>query len=305
VASVVIRNGTLREKDVVVADQTFGRVKALIDGAGQRCAEATPGAAVELLGLQEVPAVGSQLEVIPKINEAKRLAERRKSEAATPRQSRAQLSVEDLFKEAQAEEKLRLLLKAGSTGALEAVRREIEALQVGDIETEILLTGVGAMSESDILLASSVSGPCLVVGFGVKADTKATQLADRNGVIVMTYEIIYDLIEQIEGTLKRMLAPEFREVSLGSAEVRDTFKIPVGVVAGCYVSEGRVQRSAKARLLRGSDELFVGDIASLRRFEDDVREVQSGRECGIRLADFDDVQIGDRLEFFVLEEVPA
>ncbi|UCF10487.1 MAG: translation initiation factor IF-2 [Candidatus Bipolaricaulota bacterium] len=305
VASVVVRNGTLREKDIIVADQTYGRVKALIDGSGTRCAEATPGTAVEVLGLQEVPAVGSTLEVLSKINEAKRLAERRRSEAESPRRSRAQLSVEDLFKEAQEEEKLRLILKAGSTGALEAVRREIEALQVGEIEKEILLTGVGAVSESDILLASSVSGPCLVVGFGVKADGKATQLADRNGVIVMTYEIIYDLIEQIEGTLKRMLAPEFREVSLGTAEVRDIFKIPVGVVAGCYIAEGRVQRSAKARLLRDGEELFVGEIASLRRFEDDVREVQSGRECGIRLAEFDDVQIGDRLEFFLLEEVPA
>jgi len=306
VASVVVRNGTLRAKDVIVAEQAWGRVKALIDERGRRLEAAGPGASVEVLGLQEVPAVGAQIEVVSKIGEAKRIAERRREESRVPRRSRAQLSVEDLFREAEEQEKLRLILKAGSTGALEAVRRELDALEVGNIQKEYLHSGVGSISESDVLLASSVSGPCLIVGFGVSADSKTAKLAEREGIIVLSYEIIYDLVEEIEGTLKRMVAPEFRETQVGIAEVRNVFKLPVGVVAGCYITEGRALRSAKARVLRGDgEEIFAGDVASLRRFEDDVREVASGRECGVRLAGFDEIEVGDRLQFFTLEEVRA
>jgi len=305
VASVVIKNGTLREKDVLIAGPTYGRVKAMIDENGERTAEASPGMAVEVLGLDDVPPVGAVLEVVSKINEARRIADQRRTQGETLRPSRAHLTVEELFQEAEEAEKLLLILKAGSTGALEAARREIDALEVGGIETEYLHSGVGAVSESDVLLASTVSGPCLVVGFGVRTDPKGQRLADHEGILVMTYDIIYELVEQIEGSLKRMLGPEFREVAAGSAEVREVFRLPVGVVAGCYVHEGRAQRSAKVRVVRGDDEVVVADIASLRRFEDDAREVQAGRECGVRLAGFDDVQVGDRLEFFVLEEVRA
>jgi translation initiation factor IF-2 len=305
VASVVVKNGTLRAKDVLVAGSTYGRIKALIDENGDRCPEATPGMAVEVLGLNDVPPVGTQLQVVDKINDARRIAEAYRARTEAPRPSRAQLSVEELFEAAQEEEKLRLILKADSTGALEAARREIDGLDIGGIQIEFLHSSVGSVSESDVLLASTVSGPCLVVGFGVRIETKAQQLADREGVVLMSFDIIYELVEQIEGTLKRMLGPEYREVAMGTAEVREVFRLPVGVVAGCYVSDGRAQRSAKVRVVRGGDEVTVAEIASLRRFEDDVREVQSGRECGVRLAEFDDVEVGDRLEFFVLEEVRA
>lgn len=303
VATAVIKDGTLCEKDCIVAGCTYGRVKALIDENGKRVREAGPGKAVEVLGLQEVPPVGTTIEVKKNQNEAKRCAEKRRVEEATPRLSRARMSVEDLFREAMEEEKLQLILKAASTGALEAVRREIEAIAVENVKLEFLHAGVGTISESDVLLASSVPGNCLVVGFGVKADTKATKLAECEGVILLTYEIIYDLVDEIEQALKRMLAPEYEEVRLGELEVRDLFKIPNGVVAGCYVSEGKVTRNGKVHVLRRDEEIFTGEIASLRRFANDVHEVQAGRECGIHIKDFDDVQVGDLLVIFTLEEV--
>jgi translation initiation factor IF-2 len=179
----------------------------------------------------------------------------------------------------------------------------VEGLAIEGAELEILSTGVGAISESDVLLASTISEESLAVGFGVTADSKAMKAAERAGVMVLSYDIIYDLVRDIEQAMKRRLAPEFREVQIGRAEVRNLFKVPTGVVAGCYVADGRVSRRARIRVMRQDSEVFTGDIASLRRFEDDVREVASGRECGIRIAGFDDVQIGDQLIVFELEEV--
>jgi translation initiation factor IF-2 len=303
VATAVIRDGTLREKDCIVAGSTYGRVKALFDENGKRVPEAGPGKAVEILGLEEVPSVGSPVEQKKDANEAKSCAEGRREAQAAPRRVRAPLNVEDLFRKAIEEEKLNVILKASSTGALEAVRREIEAIRVESVKLEILHAGVGTISESDVLLASTVSGTRLVVGFGVKADAKAEKLADSEGIIILTYDIIYDLIDELSRALKRMVAPEYAEVKIGEAEVRQTFKIPHGIVAGCYVTEGKVTRSAKVRVLRGKEEVFTGEISSLRRFEEDAREVQTDRECGIRIKDFDQVEVGDRLVFFTLEEV--
>ena len=304
VATAVVRDGTLHERDFIVAGTTYGRVKALIDETGQRVREAKPGKAVEILGLEEVPPVGTKIEVKKNLNEAKRTAEKRRAQKTTPRKSRARMSVEELFREAAEEEKLQLIVKAASTGALEAVRREIEGLSGDDeVKIEFIHTGVGAVSESDVLLAASVTGNCLIVGFGVKPDSKAVRLAEREGVIILTYEIIYDLIDEIERAIKRMLGPQYEEVKLGEAEVRNVFKVPAGIVAGCYVTDGKVVRGGKVRVMRGKSEIYTGEIASLRRFEDDVREVQAGRECGIRIKDFDDVKEGDRLIVFTLQEV--
>jgi translation initiation factor IF-2 len=212
-------------------------------------------------------------------------------------------SFDDFLAQAEETAKLRLVLKANSTGALEAARREIEGLDVGDVELEILHAGIGVISESDILLASPVAAECMIVGFGVKTDSKAAKVADRENVAVFTYEVIYDLVEEVESALRRRLAPEFTETRIGLVEVRDLFKIPSGVVAGCYVADGRVTRRAHVRVMRNGEEVHVGEIASLRRFEDDVREVQSGRECGLRIEGFDEVEVGDRLEIFEMEEV--
>jgi translation initiation factor IF-2 len=302
VASVVVRDGTLREKDWVVAGSAHGRIKALLDESGNRIDEASPGMAAEVLGFGDVPEVGSAVEVVKDQSAARKAVQGRQQEEKRQVVERPK-SFDDFFAQAEETAKLRLVLKAGSTGSLEAARREIEALDVGDVELEILHAGVGMISESDVLLASSIAEECLIVGFGVKADPKAARVADRENVTVLTYEVIYDLVREVETALKRKLAPEFTEKQIGIAEVRDLFKIPSGVVAGCYVADGRVTRRARVRVLRNGEELHVGEIASLRRFEDDVREVQAGRECGLRISGFDAVEVGDRLEVFEMEEV--
>ena len=303
VGTMVVKNGTLHEKDYIVAGTTYGRVKALIDETGKRIREVGPGQVAEVLGLQEVPPVGTPVEVEKNQNQAKVCAAQRKAAAATPRRSRAKMSVEDLFREAMEAEKLQLILKASSTGAQEAARRENESLDVGDVQVEFLHSGVGTVSEGDVLLAASLPTDCLVVGFGVKADAKAAKFADREGIPLLTYDIIYDLLDEIERALKQRLAPEYKEVKLGEVEVRQLFKAPGGVIAGCYVADGKVTRKGKVHIIRQGEAVFDGEIASLRRFDDDVKEVQTGRECGIRLKDFDDVEVGDRFIVFSLEEI--
>jgi translation initiation factor IF-2 len=303
VTTAVIRDGTLHEKDCVVAGSTYGRVKALIDENGKRVPEAGPGKAVEILGLEEVAPVGTALEVKKDANEAKEAAAARRGAQAAPRRVRPELDVEDLFRVAAEEVKLSVVLKAASTGALEAARREIDGIHVESVQLDVLHAGVGTISESDVLLASTIGGTSLVVGFGVKVDPKASKLADAEGVIVLPYDIIYDLIDELGRALKRMVAPEYAEQKLGEAEVRQVFKIPHGMVAGCYVTQGKITRSARLHVMRGDREVFTGEIASLRRFENDAREVQADRECGIRVKDFDQVEVGDRLVFFTMEEV--
>ena len=302
VATAVIRDGTLRIKDWVVAGAVQGHVKALLDGNGNRVNAALPGEAISVLGFGELPEVGMQIEVVKNQGQAKKLAQQHERDQRPQAAPRVR-TLDDLFSQQEETAKLKVILKAASTGGLEAARREIDALDIEGVQVEILLSGVGNISESDIVLASTVNEECLAVGFGVTADPKVVKLAEREGIPLLLYEIIYDLVDEIESALKRQLGPMFEETSLGTAEVRDTFKSPVGMIAGCYVADGRVERRGQVRVIRDGSEVFAGEIASLRRFEDDVREVQAGRECGIRIRDFNDVQIGDRLEVFVLEEV--
>jgi translation initiation factor IF-2 len=304
VATAIVKDGTLREKDWVVAGPTYGRIKALSQGGDVRVGEAKPGEAVEILGFDDVPPVGAEITVAKDRSEAKGAVEV-EAEERRPAQGPRPMTLEDFFGETEEPQKLQLILKASTSGALEAARREIEGLEAEGLDLEILLAGVGTISESDVILASTVGEDCPVIGFGVKVDPKATKLADRDGITVLNYEIIYDLTDEIQRIMKRALGPQFVETQLATVEVRDTFKIPTGIVAGCYVADGRVLRSAKVRVLREGDEIHVGDIASLRRFEDDVREVESGRECGIRIRDFDDVQVGDRLQVFQMDEVES
>jgi len=306
VSTVVVKNGTLREKDWIIAGSTYGRIKALSDGMGHRVETVLPGNAAEVLGLNEVPNVGEQVEIVRDKSTAKKAADSKRQDAEKPRSVRRPMTLEEMLQESEEEvTTLQVILRAASSGALEAARRELEGLTVKGVELSILLAGVGSVSESDVLLASTVGEDALIVGFGVKTDAKGKKLAETEGVPVFSYDIIYDLVDEIEKALKRRLAPEFIEVKLGSAEVRDLFKVPAGVVAGCYVLEGKVSRRGRVRVVRGDAEVYVGEIASLRRFEDDVREVQADRECGIRIKDFDGVEVGDRLDVFELEEVIA
>jgi len=305
VATAVVRDGSLHEKDWAVAGTTFGRVKALFDETGARIPEGKPGQAVEILGFDDVPDVGAEVSVVKNRNAAQKAVQRTADVTTVkPQVERKPRSFEELFSQQEDEgTSVKLVLKASSTGALEAARREFSALQVEGVELDILRAGVGEISESDVLLASTVGEECLVVGFGVKSNPKALKLAERDGVSVISYEIIYDLVDDIERALKRRLAPEFAEVRIGLVEVRDLFSVPGGTVAGCYVADGKVSRRAHIRVMRNEQEVFTGRILSLRRFEDDVREVASGRECGLRIDGFDAVEIGDQLVIFELEEV--
>ncbi len=302
VATVVVRDGTLRVKDWAVAGVAQGRIKALLDGSGNRVDEALPGDAVSVLGFCDLPEVGTRIEVVKNQGQAKKLVQQYQREKLPQAAPRAR-TLDDLFSTAEETAKLKVILKAETTGGLEAARREIASLDVEGVELEILVSGVGDISESDIVLASTVNEECLAVGFGVGADAKALKLAEREGIPVLLYDIIYHLVDEIESALKRQLGPAFEERAMGTLEVRNLFKAPSGMIAGCYVTDGRVERRAKVRVIRNNTEMFTGDIASLRRFEDDVREVQSGRECGIRIRDFNDIEVGDRLQVFVLEEV--
>jgi translation initiation factor IF-2 len=302
VATAVVRDGTLRVKDWAVAGAVQGRVKALLDGSGVRVNEALPGDAISILGFCDVPEVGTQIEVVKTQGLAKKLAEQHERELQPQTAPRAR-TLDDLFAQKEETAKLKVILKAASTGGLEAARREIAALAVEGVELDILISGVGGISESDIMLAATVTEECLAVGFGVSADPNAVRLAEREGIPVLLYDIIYNLVDEIESALKRQLGPAYEEKVLGAAEVRNLFKAPSGAIAGCYVTDGRVERRGQVRVVRNGTVVFTGEIASLRRFEDDVREVQSGRECGIRIRDFNDVQVGDRLQIFVLEEV--
>jgi translation initiation factor IF-2 len=302
VATVVIRDGTLRVKDWAVAGVAQGRIKALLDDSGSRVQEALPGDAVSILGFCDLPEVGTQIEIVKNQGQAKKLVQQYQRDKLPQAAPRA-MTLDDLFSQQEEVAKLKVILKSATTGGLEAARREIASLDVEGVELDILVSGVGTISESDIVLASTVTEECLAVGFGVGADPKALKLAEREGIPVLLYDVIYHLVDEIEGALKRQLGPAYEERSMGSVEVRNLFKAPSGMIAGCYVADGRVERRAMIRVIRNNTEMFTGEIASLRRFEDDVREVQSGRECGIRIRDFNDIEIGDRLQVFVLEEV--
>lgn len=302
VATAIVRNGTLSDKDWIVAGGAWGRVKALLDETGARRQAAKPGEAVQILGFGDVPMVGTTLAVVGGQGEARSTAEEQAA-ALKPKRVRPVLTLDELFENAEERIRLELVLKASSTGALEAAKRELEALHIEGVELGILHAGVGAITESDILLAASVAQDAFVVGFGVKPDAKAARTAEQQEVPVFSYDIIYDLVDEISRALKRRLAPEYEEVQTGVAEVRNLFKIPNGRVAGCAVVDGKVTRRSQIRVLRNDKEVFVGEIASLRRFEEDVKEVQAGRECGIHLKDFDEVEVGDKLVAFELKEI--
>jgi len=303
VATTVISQGTIHQSDCIVVGSTHGRVRALINQNGKHIREATPGTVVEILGLQEVPPVGTPIEIAKNITQARQIAASHAAKQVTRHRAREQMNVEDLFREAMEGEKLRLILKASSTGALEAIHHELNSITVDSIELEFLHTGVGAISESDILLASTVDENCLVVGFGTKPGSKASKLASCEGVLILSYDIIYELVEEIERALKQMVPPKYEEVKLGETEVRELFKVPGGIVAGCAVTAGKVTSNGKIHVVRDNEQLFTGQIASLRRFKKDAREVRSGQECGICIKDFDNIKVGDKFIIFTLKEV--
>jgi len=302
VATAIIKDGSLHERDIVVAGTAQGRIRALLDDRGKRLAAALPGCPVQILGLSEVPPIGVPIEVVEDPARARGLVQRRKEESRKTRLQRAHRTWEDALARTAAQQgSLKLILKADTLGSLEALNSELQGLEFNGAKLEFVFTGVGNINESDVLLAASSEGEIGVLGFRVDVDSKAKELADQERITVRTYQIIYQLTEDVRKALKGLIEPEYEEVKLGEMEVRNVFRIPkVGVVAGCYVKEGQVMRAAQIRVLRGGALIFQGKIQSLKRFDQDVREVTKDKECGIKIEGFDDVKIGDRLEAFTV-----
>lgn len=307
IATVVIKDGTLHEREAVLAGTAYGRVRTLLDEHGRRMGEAPPGSAAQILGLSEVPPAGISLEVVENLSRAKELASRRKGEERVAWLAKTQLTAVERFQQqlrkAQVKE-LKLIIKADTVGSLEALEGELRRLEVEGIDLAILYFGVGNINESDVLLASSEEEGAMIIGFGVDVERKAGELAHQERVAIKRSQVIYELTEWVEGLLKNAVAPKFEEVKIGEAEVRDTFSIPkAGVVAGCYVRDGIVSRDARVRVLRDGAEVFQGPIRSLHRFDRDVKQVERGKECGLRIGGWSDIRKGDLLEVFVVRKL--
>ena len=300
VATIIIQEGTLREGDVFVSGQTFGRVRAMLDSLGQRVKEATPSTPVEILGFEELPQAGDDFIVVEDEEKARKIAEyrqRKAREAEAAKQTK--ISLEKLFeklKEGELKE-LKIVLKADTQGTLEALDASLQKLSTDKVKVSIIRKGIGAITESDVMLASA--SEAIVIGFNVKPTSQAKEIAKQEGVDIRFYDVIYHLLEDIKKAMEGLLEPIYEEVITGVAEVRATFKVPqVGIVAGCYVKEGVISRNNKVRVIRDGVVVFTGGIASLKRFKEDVKEVQAGYECGLKIENFNDVKVGDIIEAF-------
>ncbi len=307
VATIIVQKGTLKRSDSIVVGTTHGRIRALTDFRGKKLKKAGPSTPVEIMGLDDVPVAGDHFTVVGNDKAAKALAEHRFEAVRQGNLTRRQkLTFEELLSQAQGAEikNLNLVVKADVQGSLEALKGSLDRLQVEGVQLKVLHDGVGAISESDITLASTYGA--VVVGFSIRPDPKARRAAEQQGVEIKTYKVIYELLDDIRAAMVGMLSPIVQEEYLGTAEVRATFNVPkVGTVAGCYVQDGHILRSGLARLVRDGVEVWEGKLASLKRFKDDVREVQSGFECGLGLEGFNDIKVGDTIQVFRKIEVAA
>jgi translation initiation factor IF-2 len=305
VATVLIKNGTLRVGDSVVAGSTWGRVRAMIDDRGETVTSAGPSAAVEVLGLSEVPQAGDVLEAKEDDREARLLSKNRHEKQREQEMARSsRINLEQLYQQIQEGEikELNIIIKADVQGSVEALRQSLIKLSNEQVQLNPLHGGVGAITETDVMLAAASN--TLIIGFNVRPEPSALKAAEKEDVDIRLYRVIYDAIEDIEAAMKGLLDPEYKEVLLGRVEVRTTFKVPkVGTIAGCYVLEGKVVKGSSVRLVRDGVVIYEGVVESLRRFKDDVREVAAGYECGIGLKNFNDLKEGDIMEAYTMEEI--
>ncbi len=305
VATLLVQSGTLRVGDVFTCGATWGKVRAMVDDKGKRAKKATPSQPVEVLGFEDVPAAGDTFVVVGDERKVKEIAARRQEKKRKEEQDAARrLTLDDVYrqiKEGQMKE-LNLIVKADVQGSVEALEKALSVIQQGEVKVKVIHGGVGAIIESDVMLASA-SG-AIIIGFNVRPDPNARRMAEREKVDIRTYRIIYEAVDDVKAAIVGLLAPEFKEVVIGRAEVRQLFKVPkVGVVAGCSVTEGKITRTAGVRVIREGRVIWEGKLDSLKRFKDDVREVAEGYECGIGLENFNDIKEGDVFEAFVSEEV--
>ncbi len=305
VATVLVQDGTLRVGDAIVCGDGFGRVRALFDDKGRSIQEAGPSTPVEVSGLDAVPTAGEKFGVIDDITKAREIVDiRRNRTRGTALGERQSITLENLYSK-MAEQKIKnlnLILKADVQGSLEALVKELDKLENAEVPIRILLKGVGGISESDILLADA--SQAIVIGFRVAPEDRAVSLADEKKIDIRRYDIIYQVTDEIKKAIENQLVPEYKEVHLGRAVVRQMFKISkVGTVAGCFVTQGVIERSAKARLIREGREIYKGGIEALKRFKDDAKEVREGFECGIKITNYDDIKVDDVIEAYRIDVI--
>jgi translation initiation factor IF-2 len=307
VATVLVQNGTLRAGDSFIMGNTFGKVRAMFDDRGRPTQEAVPSTPVEILGLEGMPDAGDTVLVVADRDKAKGIAQYRKMkerESQLAKSSRVSLEgLAEQIKQAGVKE-LPLILKGDVTGSVEVLADSLQKMSTEKVRIKVLHTGVGAITESDILLASASNA--IVIGFNVRPERKAADLAEQDGVEIRLHSIIYELQDEIKKAMLGLLEPTIKENYVGRAQVLNIFRIPkVGTIAGCRVVDGSIKRDAEVRLMREGEQVFKGKLASLKRFKDDAREVTNGMECGMGIANFNDIQIGDTVEAFVTERVAA
>ena len=305
IMTVLVQNGTLKLGDIIIAGTAVGRVRTMINDKGQRITEAGPSVPVEISGMSEVPSAGDTFNAVADERMARELVEERKTQQKNAAfGTNKKVSLEDLFSQIQAGEMktLNIIVKADVQGSAEAVKASLEKITNEEVRVKVIHSAVGAINEPDVMLAAT-SG-AIIVGFNVRPDNAARDSAARSNVDMRMYRVIYDCINEIEAAMKGMLSPKFKEAIIGHAEVRETYKVSkVGTVMGCYVTDGKIQRGCQVRVLRDNIVIHEGDLASLRRFKDDVKEVASGYECGMQIEKFNDVKVGDVIECYVMEQI--
>ena len=304
VATLLVQNGTLNIGDIIIAGTAVGRVRAMTDDKGRSIKSAGPSVPVEVIGLAEVPESGDEFAAVEDERMARELAEQRRDKTKEEQfKANAKANLNDLFAQiSEGVKDLNIIVKADVGGSAEAVKQSLQKLTNEEVRVNIIHTGVGGITEGDVMLAAASNA--IIIGFNVRPDKSALDSAERQGVEIRTYRIIYECIEEVEAAMKGMLAPKFKETLLGHAEVRQTIHVPnVGTIAGSYVQDGKVTRNAQIRVIRDGVVIFEDKISSLKRFKDDAKEVAQGFECGIGLERFNDIKEGDILEAFIMEEV--
>ncbi|MEN9829410.1 MAG: translation initiation factor, partial [Pseudomonadota bacterium] len=304
VATVLVQSGTLRKGDILLAGSAFGRVRAMLDEAGRQIDEAGPSIPAEILGLTEVPQAGDEMMALGDERKAREIALFRQGKFRDVRLAKQQAAkLENMFENMADQAKvLPLIVKADVQGSQEALSASLQKLSTDEVRVQVVHAAVGAITESDINLATASKG--VIIGFNVRADQASKKLAEANGVELRYYNIIYDAVDDVKNAMQGMLAPEKKEVALGLVEIRQVFKVSrLGNIAGCMVLEGLIRRGARIRLLRENVVIWEGELDSLKRFKDDAKEVKEGFECGLTLKGYDDIQEGDQLEVFEIQEI--
>jgi len=307
VANILVQNGTLRVGEVVVAGPAYGKIRALTDEMGRTVKEAGPSTPVEVLGLDSVPSAGDMFDTAPDLKVAEKVAKTRTEKTRASMVGMSKPTLDSLYEQMQTSHtqvEQKIIIKGDVQGSVEALKDSLEKLTTPKVKLSVVHAAVGGITESDVLLASTASA--IIIGFNVRPAGKARHVAEEQGVEIRLFSIIYEVIDSVKQAMVGLLSPDIKEESLGQVEVRDVFSIPkIGAIAGSYVTEGKVVRNSRARLIRDSVQIWEGRLGSLRRFKDDVKEVQSGYECGISLEGYNDIKVGDIIEIYTEKKIAA